>query len=152
MVASQLIPLPRRPRAPKRAPAAPIPLAATHPRGDLAPGKLGVRALDPLQRQILCRAINEHIRQLSQRFASGQEVDFVCECARPGCFDLVSLPPHIYEGIRRFGNRFFTKPGHAGDEPRRTANNHIVIIEKTGADARQAIRTDPRRTLLASAA
>ena len=148
MVTSQLIPL-RRPRAPKRAPAAP---AMTPRPRDLAPSNLGVQALDPLQRQILCRAINEHIRQLSQRFTAGHEVDFVCECARPGCFDLVSLPPRIYEAIRCFGNRFFAKPGHADDEPHTIASDRIVIIEKSGADAHNAISADPRRTLLAPTA
>ena len=146
MVGGQVIPLSLRRHAAKRRAGTPNRPVAPHQRvSERRAAHTGLRRLEPLQRQIALRAINDHIRTISNRFASGEQVEFVCECARPGCLELVPLSPPTYEGIRRFGNRFFTKPGHADDEKRATADGHIVIVEKTGDEAAEAIRADPRR-------
>ena len=145
MVTSQLIPLPRRRRGPKRvADARPAAASQQHQDPQRRRGsRTGLRGLEPLQRQIACRAINEQIREISDRFAAGEQVEFVCECPRPGCFELVKLSPQTYEEIRRFGNRFFAKPGHTDDENETVAHGQIVIAEK---DRSRSPRGDPRRS------
>jgi hypothetical protein len=149
MVAGQLIPLPQWRRRVDHLGAGSGAPAVAHQRP--APPRrpvrrTGISGLEPLQRQIACRAINEHIREISQHFACGEQVEFVCECARPGCFETVPLSPRLYEEIRQLGNRFFVIPGHSEDEKQTTPNERIVIVEKTGTDAAEAIRANPRRS------
>lgn len=89
------------------------------------------RLADPIQRQIVRRAINERVRELSRHYAAGRDVEFVCECARPGCLEVVSLSPASYEQIRRSPTRFLTTPGHADDAHAR-ARSHQVVVEQAG--------------------
>jgi hypothetical protein len=47
--------------------------------------------LDPRQRQIVRRSINEHVREHSNRFAAGHDIQFL----ESGCLELVSLTPAV---------------------------------------------------------
>lgn len=83
------------------------------------------RLLDPRQRQIVRRSINEHVRELSHGFAARHDVEFLCECTRPDRLELVSLSPAVYEQIRSRPTRFLTKPGHADDHYALVATDHM---------------------------
>lgn len=96
---------------------------------------------DPIQRQIVRRAINERVRELSRHYAAGRDVEFVCECGRAGCLEVVSLSPATYEQIRRSPTRFLTKPGHADDAQTLARSRQVVVVEQAGLNGHAAIES-----------
>ena len=100
--------------------------------------------LEPAETQLLCRAVNEQIRTLA---TDSTVVELVCECAKPGCWEVLTVSPGDYEEVRRFPTRFITLPGHASIELERIVadNGGFLVVEKLGSGAHLAIRTDPRR-------
>jgi hypothetical protein len=95
-----------------------------------------VERLDPSQSQLLCRRINEHIVEISRSVRFASAIDIVCECATPGCFELIRIAPSDYDAVRRFPARFLVKPGHASDDER-VIDEHrrFVVVEKTARDS-----------------
>jgi hypothetical protein len=102
-----------------------------------------------IEAQLLRRSVNEQVLGLTARFAGAAEVELLCECAKPGCRELVTIAPDGYEDVRRFPTRFLTRPGHSSNESERIVSEgpEHIVVEKLGADAQAAIRTDPRRTI-----
>ena len=100
-----------------------------------------------LKPQLVCRAINEHIRYLSESYGFEGEIDLICECTRPACFEHLRVSPETHEAARRVPNRFLLKPGHTDPHNERVIEetDRYTIIEKIGFEARQADRDDPRR-------
>jgi hypothetical protein len=103
--------------------------------------------LAPVEAQLLCRAINEQIRSVTNDFGATDELDLVCECSKPGCWELLRVSASDYEDVRRFPTRFFVRPNHASEETERIVDEgpDLIVVEKYGADAEQAIRQDPRK-------
>ena len=104
-------------------------------------------SLAPAEAQLVCRAANEQIKQVARDFASRDQITFVCECSKPGCWEPLSASAADYEDVRRFPTRFLVVPSHASDETERIVIEHsgFVVVEKVGPDAELAIRRDPRR-------
>jgi hypothetical protein len=93
--------------------------------------------------QLLFRELNEQLRKV----AGGGDVDVVCECVNGACFDRLAVPLDEYEAVRRFPTRFVVKVDHVAYDVERAVDSHdgYVVVEKSGADAENAIMLDPRR-------
>jgi hypothetical protein len=103
--------------------------------------------LAPAEAQLRCRDINEQIRSVTEDFASGDAVDLVCECSKPGCFEPLRITAADYEDVRRFPTRFLVRPNHASEESERVVAERagFSVVEKVGSGAELAIRRDPRK-------
>jgi hypothetical protein len=107
-----------------------------------------IDTVDPVQRQILRRAVNEQIRAFARRLSLAGEIDLVCECDLQGCGETIRVSAIVYEDVRRFPTRFLVKPGHVAFATDRAVveADPVVVVEKTRPDdAEASIRADPRR-------
>jgi hypothetical protein len=88
--------------------------------------------------QILFRRLNEEIRSL----AADDELVVVCECVNDECVERLVVPIELYEAVRRF-----PKEGHVAADVDRAVESRdgVVVVEKTGEGAEDAIVLDPRR-------
>jgi hypothetical protein len=62
--------------------------------------------------QSLFREANERIEATAERMRLPDPIPFVCECADPGCTEIVRLSLEDYEVVRSNDRRFFVVPGH----------------------------------------
>jgi hypothetical protein len=123
-------------------------MVASHERfGKQGVPETGPHRLGSCEAQLLRRLVNEHITSVAGDSRGSGEVELVCECTRPGCWELLTLAPALYEEIRRFPTRFLSKLGHEDPCAERGVGEGpgFVIVEKLGSDAQLAIRSDPRR-------
>ncbi len=96
------------------------------------------------------RAANDRMRRLaeSHRFEPNQGVPFLCECADPGCREIVMLSIEDYERLREQPCWFLLVAGHEDAEETHErivdAENGYAIVEKVGAAGLEAARLDPR--------
>jgi len=95
------------------------------------------------------RTANERFvaRATSERVQSKQRVPLVCECADPGCRELVMLGIDDYHRIRSHPARFLLAAGHEDEVAHERvieAENGYAIVEKHGTAGREAARLDPR--------
>lgn len=110
------------------------------------------RALKLAMNESAARTSNERLSRMaiSHRFAPGQRVPFVCECADATCHEVVMLSLAEYERLRVHPNRFLLVAGHeeveATHERIVEAENGYAIVEKIGVAGREAARLDPRHT------
>lgn len=93
--------------------------------------------------QILFRRLNEEIRSI----AGEEDLVVMCECVNDACVERLVVPVEVYEAVRRFPTRFLVKDGHVAVDAERSVEEHdgVVVVEKTGAGAEDAIVLDPRR-------
>jgi hypothetical protein len=91
------------------------------------------------------RQVNERIKDVGETF-SGDEYDFLCECADPGCTDRILLTNEQYEEVRAKPTRFVLAPGHASPEIEHVVKreDEHVVVEKRGVAGRIAAKLDPR--------
>ncbi len=96
--------------------------------------------------EVLFRSVNEAIEQQALEFGGLDKYEFICECARSGCFDRVSLTLKQYEHIRAEATRFFVVPGHEdiAVELVVEAQPGFLIVEKDGHAGLVADLADPR--------
>jgi hypothetical protein len=96
--------------------------------------------------EVLFRSVNEAIEQQAIEFGGLDEYEFICECARTGCFDRISLTLKQYEHIRAEATRFFVVPGHEdiAVELVVEAQPGFLIVEKDGHAGLVADLADPR--------
>jgi hypothetical protein len=95
----------------------------------------------------LFRNVNERIESLSQRVApSDQAMEYLCECDRPDCYERVKASREEYESVRAEPTHFIVLAGHQDPRLERVAysNERFLIVEKQGAAALEAEKTDPR--------
>jgi hypothetical protein len=94
------------------------------------------------------RDANERIDEAAREYGRAEEVPFICECADPGCRDLMLLSLREYEEVRAQSTRFVVVPGHET-----SAGGHALVleerpsyhvVEKVGAAADVAEELDPR--------
>jgi hypothetical protein len=98
------------------------------------------------QNEVLFRSVNEAIEQQALGHGGLDEYQFICECARTGCVDRISLTLAQYEHVRSDGTWFFVVPGHQNptvefvveEQPR------FMIVEKDGPAGIVADLDDPR--------
>jgi hypothetical protein len=95
--------------------------------------------------EILFREVNESIQELAGELG-GDDFEFVCECSRVACTDLVKLSRREYERVRAEGTRFFVVPGHedASVELIVARTDTYLIVEKDGHAGTVAEAADPR--------
>lgn len=108
-----------------------------------------IHKLESRQVQSLFREINEQILTISDNPRLDGELELVCECANPGCFDVLRVQVADYEAVRRFPTRFIVSSMHAagGDDRMVEDSPAFAVVEKSGPAAEAAIRLDPRRRL-----
>jgi hypothetical protein len=96
--------------------------------------------------EVLFRSVNEAIEQQALEFGGLDEYEFICECARAGCFERVSLTLKEYEHIRADGTRFFVVPGHEDIAVELVVETRkgFLIVEKDGHAGLVADLADPR--------
>ena len=94
------------------------------------------------------RDINERLQEDLRRLGDAPEpVEFVCECGRPECADIVRLTHQEYDAVRADPRRFALLPGHEQPAVEHLVEEHdrYAVVEKVGEPARIAVETDPRR-------
>ena len=107
-------------------------------------------AHDDVLAQSRFRSSNQRLRSTTygHRFETADRVPFVCECADPGCFEVVMLSLEEYDAMRAHPNRFLLAAGHedaeATDERIVEAENGYAIVEKLGAAGAEATRLAER--------
>ena len=98
--------------------------------------------------EALFREANERIREISSAFAhlDPSPVQFVCECARPGCTEPIELTLEEYEGVRADATHFFVVAGHEDRERELVIADRgdYSVVEKIGDAAVAAAEADPR--------
>jgi len=96
--------------------------------------------------EVLFRSVNEAIEQKALEFGGTDDYEFICECARTGCFERIALSLRQYEHVRGEGTRFFVVPGHQNVEVELVveAQAGFLVVEKDGPAGIVAEQADPR--------
>jgi hypothetical protein len=102
--------------------------------------------------EIVFRSINEQIGaigpELFETDAGARVWDFICECHRTDCVELLALTPVEYEAVRASGKRFLVAPSpeHVDMEIENVVDMsaRYWIVEKTDESAEFAEAGDPR--------
>jgi hypothetical protein len=85
--------------------------------------------------ELMFRAVNEQIVQLTERFrAQLNEIDIICECADTSCTGAIRINLKDYEQIDRETNAFVVIAGHE-DNAIETAIAHsegYLVVRKEG--------------------
>jgi hypothetical protein len=106
--------------------------------------------------EALFRAANERIDERARASELRDRVPFLCECAEPGCTEIVQLATEEYERIRADPTWFLNAPGHnaAGGPATDVVERHdgYEIVCKVGRAAEVAAELNPRRGAETSAA
>lgn len=91
------------------------------------------------------REMNERLERLGEEFGD-ETVEFLCECADPGCTAPLSIQVSLYEAVRDHPRWFVVVPGHERDGVERVVQEHpgCLVIEKAGEAGEVAEDTDPR--------
>jgi hypothetical protein len=112
-------------------------------------GRLGCRLMSAAERRALnenvFREMNERLERLGEEFGN-DTVEFLCECADPGCSAPLSIPVSLYEAVREQPRWFVVLPGHEREGVERVVQEHpgCLVIEKAGEAGEVAEDTDPR--------
>jgi hypothetical protein len=69
-------------------------------------------AAEPEPTEERFRNANERLKSRLGDLAWEDRIPFVCECADPGCLEVVDLTMAEYETVRAHGAAFFVAPGH----------------------------------------
>lgn len=95
--------------------------------------------------QVLFRAVNEHIAELSRMGAMDVSL-FICECSSEACAEALEITAAEYERVRTDGARFVVLPGHQLRDVERVieGSGRFLVVEKLGAAAAIARASDPR--------
>jgi hypothetical protein len=100
------------------------------------------------RRQALVRSVNEHISTVERGFGGEVELSVICECGRPGCTQLIAVPPDVYETVRAHATHFVVVPGHEQDGVERVIacgrSRGFLLVRNIGRAAEIARATNPR--------
>jgi hypothetical protein len=95
------------------------------------------------------RYANERIRDKAIEVEhAGGFVPFICECADPGCTDLLQMTLGEYEGVRADPHTFTIARGHEAGASERVVGgdgDRFAVVEKRPPGQEITERTDPRR-------
>jgi hypothetical protein len=100
--------------------------------------------------EALFREVNERVAEVATHFFgtdTHEAIDFVCECVRAECGELIPMTAAEYEAIRAESTRFAVAPGHEDPEIERVIERYpaYLVIEKRDEEAQEVAReTDPR--------
>jgi hypothetical protein len=103
-----------------------------------------IQPIKAARNQSLWREVNERIKEVAE--SSGDEVEFVCECARMDCIDTIRMSLAEYEQIRSSPLRFPVTAGHDFPEVESVVevSDGYAVVEKKGAAGRVVAQADPR--------
>jgi len=94
------------------------------------------------------REVNERIEDLAETFQVGEQpINFICECADPGCAQQISMPRSEYERVRADPTHFAVYPGHEIPDVEQVLEKHDgydVVRKREGEPAEVARETDQR--------
>ena len=91
------------------------------------------RAERAARNELLFRAVNEQILQMTERFrAQLSDIDIVCECAVASCVGTIKITAQDFAQIRREEGTFFVLPGHEDTDVEDVLNRHngYVVVRK----------------------
>jgi hypothetical protein len=96
------------------------------------------------------REVNETIESANVKLGpapgeDGLELHILCECGTRGCDQIVEISSEEYREVRGEPTRFVVVPGHEEARIERIVKEkrRFAIVEKIGAAAKIAERTDP---------
>ena len=88
--------------------------------------------------EVRFRDINERLEDGLRQVHRGPELQqFVCECGKRTCEEMVALTIEEFEAVRTDSRRFAVVPGHVFPETERIVdgNERYQVVEKFGDDA-----------------
>lgn len=100
--------------------------------------------------EALFREVNERVAELASHFFDNdthEAIDFICECVRAECTELIPMTVAEYEAIRTESTRFAVVPGHEDPEIESIIERHpaYLVVKKCDEEAQEVAReTDPR--------
>ena len=107
--------------------------------------------MDPIKaakNQTLFRDVNERIKNFDD---SNPETEFVCECARPECQEMIAMSLDDYDEIRRVPTHFLVvaNEGHVFLDVERIVETRsgYWVVEKFGRSGIEAAKRDPRKNV-----
>jgi hypothetical protein len=96
------------------------------------------------------REVNETIESANEKLGpapgeDGLELHILCECGTRGCDQIVQITSEEYREVRDEPTRFVVVPGHEQARIERIVaeKRRFAVVEKVGAAAKIAERTDP---------
>ena len=98
------------------------------------------------ENQSLFREVNERINGTVRTFTA-TSTEYVCECSRDECTELLPLLVEEYESVRAEPTHFIVKPGHIDETVERVVGgeaDRYQIVEKLGEAGKGATKLDPR--------
>ena len=107
----------------------------------------GEREVRAARNQALFRTINEKIKELHDAFAEVTETFAIsCECADPGCVEMLSISQRDYETVRANPRHFAVRAAHTVPDVEVVVreSDEYVVVEKVAAAAETAEALDPR--------
>jgi hypothetical protein len=82
-------------------------------QGEVMSGEQEERERRAAQNQLLFRAVNEQIVEMTENFRSDlSDINLVCECWTPSCTGTIRCRIEDYERLDRKGNMFLVLQGH----------------------------------------
>jgi hypothetical protein len=98
--------------------------------------------------EALFRDVNERLRDLNESFGEvTNRIELVCECAKPGCAERITLSVRQYEDLRAEPEHFVIAPGHAVadiEDVIATGHGWEIVRKRPGGPAEVARASDPR--------
>jgi hypothetical protein len=96
------------------------------------------------------REVNEMIERANEKLGpapgeDGLALNILCECGTRGCDQLIEISSAEYQGVRAEPTMFVVVPDHVQAEIERLVEDkrRFAVVEKVGAAAKVAERTDP---------
>jgi hypothetical protein len=102
------------------------------------------------QNEVLLREVNERIEAISREFTAHSpqpdQINFVCECGKVDCTELLEATVAEYEAVRAHPRRFLVLPGHEHADTARVVERkrRFLVVEKLEEEGEIAIEHDPR--------
>jgi hypothetical protein len=96
--------------------------------------------------EAMFREANERAKAWEERHRDREVELYLCECAKPGCLEKVSLREADYERVRSDSRRFVIVPGHERPDVETVIERHEgwAIIEKAPEVTRTVEAVDAR--------
>jgi hypothetical protein len=100
--------------------------------------------------EVLFREVNERIeeisRELSDREQPSEGREFICECGREDCTEMLEATVADYESVRADPRHFLVLPGHEHTQTARVVErtSGFLVVEKLEEEGEFAIEHDPR--------
>jgi hypothetical protein len=112
---------------------------------DPSDGHLDPREARIARNESLFREVNERVKEISDD-ASGDRIEFLCECGADDCAASISLSAEEYEQLRSDPLLFGVKPGHGIPDVEHVVaeDERFQVVRKFEDEARIARATDPR--------